>query len=279
MVKSHFPAANSCLFATKNGKGSKMTIWWRLHQLGLCSLIATLLLAPTALLAAHEQSPTAASSLTQACLGRVPLGLTFDDGPSPLYTPRILSILARHNAHATFFVVGGNALRFPSQLRAEIAAGDTIGNHTFDHPRLPHLSRSAQDKEVSATTAAIIAAVPGVQVTLFRPPYGLLDHAQRERLLASGLSVVLWNEDSVDWRDPSPERLSQQVEAAARPGGLLLMHDIHPVTVAALDGILSNLGKRGFCFVTVGELERYRVASGMVVQHQAKGLPLIDSAQ
>jgi peptidoglycan-N-acetylglucosamine deacetylase len=182
-----------------------------------------------------------------------PVALTFDDGPDPRLTPQILTILEQAHVPATFFVVGRNAHAYPTLLQRMAQDGDAIGNHSWDHARLTTLSEVAQGRELDATTAAIQAAVPG-PVTLFRPPYGLCDPALLRLVQARGLTVVRWSADDHDYRGWPAARLQSEVMAETQAGGIVLMHDIHANTVAALPGEIAALKAQGAQFVTVPTL-------------------------
>lgn len=182
-----------------------------------------------------------------------PVALTFDDGPDPTLTPQILSILEQAQVPATFFVVGRNAQTHPALLQRMAEDGDAIGNHSWDHARLTTLSAARQAQELDATTAAIQAAVPGA-VTLFRPPYGLYDGALQRLAWDRGLTVVLWSADDHDYRGWAPARLHAAVMTETGAGGIVLMHDIHANTVAALPGEIAALKAAGAHFVKVPAL-------------------------
>lgn len=177
------------------------------------------------------------------------IALTFDDGPGR-YTAGLLDALREHSARATFFVLGQDVVAHPELVQAEFAAGHEIGNHSWSHPQLPKLTPAAIARQLSRTDEAIREAT-GETPTLFRPPYGLLDDAVRE---AADRPVVLWNHDTQDWKIRDAEKIAANVVEAARPGDIVLMHDIHATSVQAVPRILEELGGRGFRFVTVGEL-------------------------
>lgn len=181
------------------------------------------------------------------------VALTFDDGPSR-YTPRVLRLLRRAHARATFFVVGSRAAALPALVRAESLLG-AVGNHTWTHPRLVSLARRDVIRQLLLTQAAIVRATGGVRPVLFRPPYGVGTPAETAAVHALRLVDVRWSVDSLDSRPGATAgAVVREVVAGLRPGAIVLLHDIHPWTVAALPRILRAVRRRGFMPVTIPEL-------------------------
>jgi peptidoglycan-N-acetylglucosamine deacetylase len=176
--------------------------------------------------------------------------LTFDDGPTPAYTPRVLALLARHRARATFFVVGRNAATWPGLVRRELAAGHGVGNHTWSHRRITGLRGAQLAAEVSATSAAI-QRITGAPVRCLRPPFAAVDAASADRVRALGLRLVLWDVDPDDWLRPGARTIAGRVLGRVRSGDVVLMHDgggDRSQTMAALEQVLATLSARGFRF-------------------------------
>ena len=183
------------------------------------------------------------------------VALTFDDGPS-IYTPRILAVLAALHVPATFFVIGRQVSGFAAVLRAAAAAGNEIGNHTFNHPDLRYLSSGAIGSEVQQTQDAVRAAA-GVTPLWLRPPDGDVDAHVVQTAAALGLRTVLWNVDPRDWSLPGVDTIIARVLAQAHPGSVILMHDgggDRSETVAALPTIIRTLQSDGYQFLTVSAL-------------------------
>jgi peptidoglycan/xylan/chitin deacetylase (PgdA/CDA1 family) len=183
------------------------------------------------------------------------VALTFDDGPSD-YTSSMLAALARYRAHATFFVIGRSARARPSLLRAIVAAGDEIGNHSWSHSVLRSLAPGTQRDEVLTTSGAIDGNVPAT-TTLMRPPYGSTDAAVNALTRSLGLVPVIWSVDTRDWTGLTAEKIAARVLSAVKPGSIILMHDgggDRSATVAALDLIIPALRKRHYRFATVSAL-------------------------
>ncbi|MEU4114243.1 polysaccharide deacetylase family protein [Kitasatospora sp. NPDC028055] len=179
--------------------------------------------------------------------------LTFDDGPSPAYTPRILSILDRYGVRATFFELGENVAAHPS-LTAQVARqGHSVQNHSWSHPDLRRLSGSSFNAQVGDTDRAIRARA-GHTPTCLRPPYGAVNGTVRSRAAALGKQVVLWSVDPADWSRPGAAAIRSRVLDNVRPGSVILLHDgggDRSQTAAALPTILSTLKARGYRFATL----------------------------
>ena len=188
--------------------------------------------------------------------------LTFDDGPHPVYTPRILDVLAKYNIRALFFMIGRNLgnvdiqgnvqLREPELVARILREGHYIANHTHTHPLLPKLDEIALTDEIDLTEILLTTATPnGIgRAKLFRPPYGARNDLVLAEIAARGLRSVIWNIDSRDWADPIPQSVAKRVvDEVTREGhGILLFHDIHPRTVEAVPIVIEALLKRGFRF-------------------------------
>lgn len=179
--------------------------------------------------------------------------LTFDDGPHPIWTPRVLETLARHDATATFFVLGQNVDAYPMLVARLVNAGHDVENHTFDHASLDRVDRAAFIAEVRDTDRAILAAAGerAGPIACLRPPYGAVDERTRDLAAELGKTVALWNVDPQDWRRPGAEQIASHLLAHARPGAVLLLHDgggNREQTVAALEIVLAELSARGYAF-------------------------------
>jgi chitin deacetylase len=181
------------------------------------------------------------------------VALTFDDGPWPGATRRILRVLKRFHVHATFFEVGRQVAEHPRVVRMVAAAGDEIGNHTFDHPlTLQHHPAPQVAAEMWRTTNAL--AEEGVRPTLFRPPGGWYDDAVIQEARRQHMRVVLWDVDPKDWEPTaSTGEIAHNVLSNAHAGSIILLHDgggdAH--TVTALPRIIRGLRDRGLRFVMI----------------------------
>ncbi len=182
------------------------------------------------------------------------VALTFDDGPHASYTPQILDILKRHGAHATFFVLGSRASSHPGILARAVAEGNEIGSHTWNHMNMARSSQSAICSDLDRTAAAIEKAT-GRKPRVMRPPYGAANSAVTSLVYSRyGTPAILWDVDTEDWRRPGVGTVIDRAVSKAKPGSIILVHDIHASTLAAVEGIVTGLQARGFKLVTVSQL-------------------------
>jgi peptidoglycan-N-acetylglucosamine deacetylase len=205
---------------------------------------------------ASSPAPTGLKPATyfQANVDGPYIAMTFDDGPSPETTPRLLDILKQRNIKATFFMIGQNAERNPEIVKRILADGHEIGNHSWTHPQLAKLPDDRVTEEITKTQNAITNA-SGYTPKLLRPPYGSITGRQKEWIENQfGLSVILWSVDPFDWKRPGASVIQQRILAGARPGAIILSHDIHKQTVDSMPATLDALAAKGFKFVTVSQL-------------------------
>lgn len=182
------------------------------------------------------------------------IAMTFDDGPSPLTTPKLLDILKARGIKATFFLIGQNAAAHPDIVRRIYAEGHEVANHSWSHPALSKCSSAKFQHELNATNEAIQDAT-GFRPTLIRPPYGATN-ANLDRIINDkyGMKVILWSVDPLDWKYRNSERVAHYILTHAKAGDIILSHDIHATTVNAMPTVLDGLLAKGFKFVTVSEL-------------------------
>ncbi|MGW2425498.1 bifunctional polysaccharide deacetylase/glycosyltransferase family 2 protein [Streptomyces sp. NPDC001709] len=208
--------------------------------------------------------PVIAGAATSAHTARVKartIALTFDDGPDPVWTPRILDVLRRNHVQATFFVVGTQVVAHPELVGRIVADGHQIGIHTFTHPDLARLAPWQRSLELRETQLAVAGAA-GVTTALLRPPYSAendaLDDADWSVLKqadAAGYVTVLSTQDAEDWQRPGVDRILANATPHGHAGQILLMHDAggdRSQTVAALNTLIPRLKAQGFRFATVG---------------------------
>lgn len=193
-------------------------------------------------------------SLTSVQTSAPRLALTFDDGPHPQNTPWLLDILAQYRAKATFYVIGQNARRYPEILRRIVAEGHEIGNHSYTHPVLSRLGDGNVLREIDRTQQVIWDIVGAVPVTM-RPPYGAFSQRQMRMLFDQrNISSVVWSVDPQDWRRPGVSVVADRMVRGARPGAVILAHDIHGPTVRAVPAALEGILARGLQPVTISDL-------------------------
>ncbi|MGI8824172.1 MAG: polysaccharide deacetylase family protein [Chloroflexota bacterium] len=183
------------------------------------------------------------------------IALTFDDGPSP-YTWAILSLLRAHHASATFFVVGMHVVTYPKIVKAEVTAGDLLGNHTYTHVDLAWLPEDEAIAQLQATQR-VVRAETGTTPLWFRPPFDAVDARVVTLAARLGLRTVTWSVDPRDWSEPGVAAIVQRVLVSVRPGSIVLFHDgggYRAQTVAAVSVLLPILKQRGYRFVTLNTL-------------------------
>ncbi|MBY5033741.1 polysaccharide deacetylase family protein [Streptococcus gallolyticus] len=178
------------------------------------------------------------------------IAITFDDGPSPETTPQVLDLLKKYKVKATFFVLGKNIAGNEAILKRMQAEGHEIANHSWNHPQLTKLAADQIKQEIEDTQSAI-QAVTGQRPTSYRPPYGAVNQAVQA---VTNLPAIYWTVDTLDWKSKNPAAILGEVKAHTQAGSIILMHDIHPTTVASLDSVLAYLTGQGYSFARVDEL-------------------------
>ena len=200
------------------------------------------------------------------------IALTFDDGPNPPYTNRILDVLRRERVPATFFLVGRAVAAYPQTVQRIVAEGHAVGNHTWDHAHLIVESPRTVRSELERTSDAIDRAA-GVRPVLMRPPFGARDFAVIAEAQRLGYRVVMWSVPLPnDWDQPGDTTIARRVIDKVSDGSIIVLHDgnrgivcardrrVAPTTcdrtqdVAATREIVDTLRTRGYRFVTIPQL-------------------------
>lgn len=189
------------------------------------------------------------------------VALTFDDGPHPESTPRVVDLLDRYGARGTFFVVGKRAEQYPEIVERAARSGHAVANHTWDHPALPTLPIAKRRAQIRACDRAI--APFGVR--MFRPPFGRQTLPSRLDLWRCGHQVITWSLDAKDWESNDASWIVERLLHGIRPGSIILLHDAiwdgdgaaadRRVLLEALERLMKAVAGR-FRFVTVPELLR-----------------------
>src|SRR6266700_1145799 len=215
------------------------------------------------LTATYTKFPEFPTLYHQGAGGEHQVAITFDDGPAPRWTPKVLDILKAANVKAAFFLVGVNAERYPSLVRRIVDEGHEIGNHTYYHPNLALCWPEHVRLELNATQL-LLETITGRATTLFRPPYAAdTDPSQLSELaplqIAQELNylVVLESIDPQDWAKPGADIILQRVKQQRRDGSIILLHDAggnRSQTIAALPRILDWLHTRGDTIVALSTL-------------------------
>lgn len=190
-------------------------------------------------------------------LKRPMVALTFDDGPNPRVTNRILDVLESNGAKATFFMVGSRVPGSAGTVRRMAALGYDLGNHTYDHKYLTSMSEADIRRSVGQTNTGI-ANASGMTPVLMRPTGGYYNAASLNTLRSMGMSAVMWSIDTLDWKTRSPQKTISAVLDHVQDGDIILMHDLYGTTADAVEVIVPELAARGYQMVTVRELAAAR---------------------
>jgi peptidoglycan/xylan/chitin deacetylase (PgdA/CDA1 family) len=226
--------------------------------------------ATTALITAGYQSmaPTGqwyGRTFTALAPGTKQLALTYDDGPNDPHTQHLLEVLARHNVHATFFLIGRYVQQRPDLAREVAQAGHVVGNHTFTHPALIFKSPAEIRHELTACRSAIEDAI-GQHSNLFRPPFGARRPAVLRTARELGLEPVMWNVTGYDWTAPPSAVIEKKVTKQIRGGDVILLHDgghkqmgaDRSQTVQATDHLIAKYKLEGYEFKTIPQMMEKR---------------------
>jgi len=175
------------------------------------------------------------------------VAFTFDDGPNPETTPQVIEALEKYDIPATFFIVtqridGKHGDKAREILARELAAGFLVGSHSVTHPVLKKASADKLTKEIDASIKTL-ATTANRPIGMFRAPYGALGPAGRSRLKRLGLTEVFWSVDTLDWKAHNQERLRKKVISMIKKdgGGVVLMHDVKPITAKIIADVLDDL--------------------------------------
>lgn len=178
------------------------------------------------------------------------IALTFDDGPHPTYTEKLLDGLKKRGVKATFFVTGEHAELHPEILQRMHEEGHLIGNHTYSHIQLCTCNREEFKRELERTNG-VIEKITGEEVLYVRPPYGSWDKSLEKEL---NMFPVLWTVDPTDWSCMNAELVTSRVVTKVKENDIILLHDYYRTSVEAALAIVDELMKEGYEFVTVDEL-------------------------
>lgn len=199
------------------------------------------------------------------------VALTFDDGPSLVWTPQILDALKSVNIKATFFMLGQHVQRYPEIARRVAEQGHEIGNHTYDHHGLIYYKPEELDQQVK-DTERVILKVTGEKTKYFRPPKAWITKREQKQLIDLGYETVLWSLNSKDWVTFDDRYIIKYILHHVRPGDIILFHDSGGVfkteggsrkeTVKTIPRLVEKLRERGYRFVTISELLKLQLKNG-----------------
>lgn len=184
--------------------------------------------------------------------GKKLLAITFDDGPAPSTTLKLLDGLRERDAKVTFFVLGNRVRQFPEIIKKAYDEGHTIGSHTYSHKNLKNLNDNELKIEITRANDEIEKAI-GKSPTILRPPYG---EYNKHVIDISGMPFILWNIDPQDWKYKDTERVYDHIINSAKDGNIILLHDIYDTSVEAALMAIDTLIEQGYAIVSLEELEK-----------------------
>lgn len=199
------------------------------------------------------------------------VALTFDDGPSPVWTPQILDELKRADAKATFFMLGKHAARYPEIVQRVAQEGHEIENHSYTHHVLIYYKMDELEREIR-DTEEIIKKLTGRTTKFFRPPKAWLTKKEKKKIKAMGYKTILWTLNAKDWVDFDDRYILKYIVRHVRPGDIILFHDgggaftteggDRHETVKTISRLVQSLKEKGYKFVTINELLSMKVENG-----------------
>ena len=181
------------------------------------------------------------------------IALSFDAAWGNEDTKNILDILQKHDVRVTFFMTGGWISSFPDDVKAIAEAGHDLGNHSESHKQMSQLSADECRKEIQ-TAHDRVKELTGIEMTLFRPPYGDYNNTVVEVTGELGYHCVQWDVDSLDWKDLSADEITQRVLSGVKPGSIVLFHNAGEHTPEALPAILDYLLGEGYELVPISRI-------------------------
>jgi peptidoglycan/xylan/chitin deacetylase (PgdA/CDA1 family) len=228
------------------------------------ALTGTASIAAAATASYQSMAPTGqwyGKTFTGLARGTKQLALTYDDGPNDPHTLRLLEVLAKHNVHATFFLIGRYVQQRPHLAREIVYAGHIVGNHTFTHPLLTFKSETEIRRQLSDCQAALQDAI-GKPSNLFRPPFGGRRPAVLRVARELGLQPIMWNVTGYDWNAPPAAEIERKVISQIRGGDVILLHDgghkqmgaDRAQTVIATDRMIARYKDEKYEFVTIPQI-------------------------
>ncbi|MDT7828600.1 polysaccharide deacetylase family protein [Pricia sp. S334] len=182
------------------------------------------------------------------------VSLTFDDGPNPEFTPRVLKLLKKHGATATFFCIGKQIERHPEILKQILEEGHSIGNHTYSHSRTFGFFTSKKVKSELLATKSVVEQLTGLKMNLYRPAFGVTNPQIEKAIKSLGLLSVGWSVRSLDTTPRSEDRIYLRITRRVAKGDIILLHDTSEKTLAVLERLLVFLRKKNLESVPANRL-------------------------
>ncbi len=199
------------------------------------------------------------------------VALSFDAAWGNEQTQTLIDILNQYNVKTTFFVVGAWVDRYPDSVKALVAAGHEVCNHSNTHPHMPKLNRNDMLTQLNSCNQKI-KSITGITPVLFRPPYGDYDNALVETVKSIHMYPIQWDVDSLDWKNPAPSQIVNRVMSQVKPGSIILFHNGALNTPTALPSVIKSLQDKGYQIVPVSHLiykDNYSIDSaGMQIKNE-----------
>lgn len=191
-----------------------------------------------------------ADALEETVERDVEIAFTFDDGPHPVWTEKLLDGLKERGIRATFFVIGQSAEEHPELIQRMLEEGNQVGNHTYSHVQLTACDTEKAMKEIKKTQEVIYQAA-GFQPRYIRPPFGSWSETLQEEIC---LETVLWDVDPYDWKVQNTDRIVNEILNQTKDGSIILLHDVYETSVEAALKAADIFMERGYRFCTVDEI-------------------------
>ena len=200
---------------------------------------------------AHSSNEKAIQYVASNMIKEAPkIAITFDDGPSPAWTPKLLDGLKERNVKATFFLIGENAENTPELVKRESEEGHLVGNHTYHHVEITRVPDETAKEEILMTNE-VITGITGEEVSYMRPPFGAW---QKKLEWELDVMPVMWTIDPLDWTTKNTALVEERILKNVQGGDIILLHDLYQSSVEAALGIIDRLKAQGYEFVTVDQL-------------------------
>lgn len=193
---------------------------------------------------------TAADSPDETTSGDVEIAFTFDDGPHPVWTEKLLDGLKERGIRATFFVIGQSAREYPELIQRMLAEGNQVGNHTYSHVQLTACNTNEAVEEIRKTQD-IIYQMTGFCPQYIRPPFGSWNEILQEK---TSLETILWDVDPYDWKVQNTNAIVKSILEQTKDGSIILLHDVYETSVEAALKAADIFMERGYRFCTVDEI-------------------------
>lgn len=197
-----------------------------------------------------DEENTQRSSDSEVVQEDLTVALTFDDGPHPVWTEKLLDGLKERGIRATFFVIGQSVKEYPELVRRMIKEGNQVGNHTYSHVQLTACKQTTALEEIKKTQD-IIYQETGFRPLYIRPPFGSWSAALQKK---SRMETVLWDVDPYDWKVQNTDQIVKQILKQTEDGSIILLHDIYETSVDAALKVADIFLQRGYRFCTVEEI-------------------------